>query len=126
MCVDSLDKGTKRGEDRVLRVNGPFLGTHVINDACGSMMKPVCSDLPLGPHPFRFCNPPHNHSRNVHDASYAACSLSLHDRDRIRCHSRELIQLAADGDYFLSGEEGHDVQEVNPEFEERSSLTNCR
>ena len=123
---NGMDEGAKRGENRLLRVDDPFQRNAVTDDAGYSLVTPIGNDLPLGSHPLRSRYPPRYDSCNVQDALYAARGLGLHDRHRVRCHGRKLVQLAADGDHFLAGEKGHHIQEVNPKFQERPALTGYR
>ena len=121
--LDGMDERAERGENRLLRLDDPFRGRVVTDDACHSLVKPISCDLPPGSHPLRSRNPPRYDSCNVHDASYTARGLGLHDRHRLRCHGRELVQFAADVDHLLAGEKWHQVQEMNPQFQERPALT---
>src|SRR6185295_6851534 len=124
--LDGMDKGAEGGKDCLLRANGPFMGSRVTNYTCHPIVEPISRDLSLGSHPLRSCNPPRYDSCDVHDASYTARGLGLHNRHRIRCYRRDLIQLTADGNQLLACEKGHHIQEVNPKFQERSTLTGRR
>ena len=119
---DGMDEGAECGENCLLRLDDPFMRSGVTDDAAHSLVTPISGDLPLGSHPLRSRNPPRYDTCNVQDASHAAHGLGLHDRHRVRCHARKLVQLATDGDHLLAGEKGHQIQEVNPKFQERSAL----
>ena len=93
----------------------PFERSSVTDDAIHSLVKPISRNLTLRPHPLCPRNPPSSNTCNVQDASQAACGLYLDDRHRVRLHSRQSVQLAADGDNLLAGEKVHQIQEVNPE-----------
>ena len=121
--LNGMDEGAERGENRLLRLDGPFLRTGVTDDTGYSVVKPISGHLPLASHPFRSRNPPPDDSCNVYEASYAACSPGLHDRHRLRCDGRELVQFAPDIDYLLAGKKRHQIQEVNPKLQERPALT---
>ena len=85
-------------------------------------MKPISGDLTLDSDPLRSRNPPRYNACNVQNASHAAHGLCLDDRHRVRCYVRKLVQLAANGDHFLASKKGHQIQEVNPNFQERPAL----
>ena len=124
--LDGMDEGAERGEDCLLRLDDPFQRSGVTDDACHQLVAPIGGDLPMGSHPLRSHDPSRYDSCNVQDASYAAHGLGLHDRHRVRCHGRKLVQLAANGDHLLACEKGYQIQKVNPKFQERPALTGYR